>query len=192
VLGGFTTEASASTAFSIEGSSAIVQIDMDFSDDQLAIDTSGDGIPDVVKERLGLDPERIDSMHDGIPDWWKLQYGLDPLDPDLADKDLDGDGLTVYEEYYHGTDPLNRDTDGDGWWDGIEVARGSDPLSGDSTPQRLNRADVNADGRVDAADVQAVINAALGMTLPFPVDVSQSGHVNALDIQLTINRALGM
>ena len=192
VLGGFATEASASTGFSIEGSSAIVQIDMDFSDDQLSIDTSGDGIPDVIKERLGLDPERIDSMKDGVPDWWKLQYGLDPLDPDLADKDLDGDGLTVYEEYYYGSDPLNRDTDGDGWWDGIEVKRGSDPLSGDSTPQRLNSADVNADGRVDAADVQAVINAALGVTMPYPIDVTQSGSVNAMDIQVTINRALGL
>jgi chemotaxis protein histidine kinase CheA len=192
VLGGFATEASAQSGFSVEGSSAIVLIDADLTDAQLAIDTSGDGIPDVIKERLGLDPNRIDSMQDGIPDWWKLHYGLDPLDPNLADKDLDGDGLTVAEEYYHGTDPLNRDTDGDGWWDGIEVQRGSDPLSAESIPQKSHPADVNADGRVDATDVQLVINAALGLETPFPIDVTQSGGVNAMDVQIVINKALGL
>lgn len=41
--------------------------------------------------------------------------------------DTDGDGLTLEEEYQHGTDPLENDSDGDGQWDGFEVNQGSNP-----------------------------------------------------------------
>lgn len=192
VLGGGMPEAAASSGLSVDASAAIVQVSMDFEGGEGMLDSSGDGIPDAVKISLGLDPERVDTMQDGIPDWWKLKHGLDPLDPDVAWQDPDGDGLTNYEEWLAGTDPHNRDTDGDGWWDGIEVARGTDPTSSASTPEKSDPADVNADGRVDAMDVQAVINAALGIDVPFPADVTKSGVVNALDVQVVINRALGM
>lgn len=44
-------------------------------------------------------------------------------------KDIDGDGLSDYEEkYIYGTDPKNFDTDGDGMNDGNEVKRGRNPL----------------------------------------------------------------
>ncbi|MEM3341398.1 MAG: hypothetical protein QW728_01765, partial [Thermoplasmata archaeon] len=46
--------------------------------------------------------------------------GLDPLDPYDAYADSDKDGLTNYQEYLIGTDPMNWDTDGDGLPDGWE------------------------------------------------------------------------
>ena len=66
--------------------------------------------------------------------------------------DTDGDGLTDYEEFTIGTNPLNWDTDGDGLSDGYELRYKMDPLStGDG-----NGNDMNADGDymafVDVAD----------------------------------------
>lgn len=47
--------------------------------------------------------------------------------PDVADEDIDDDGLTNIEETVIGTDPVNPDTDGDGVVDGKEVANDIDP-----------------------------------------------------------------
>ncbi len=50
-----------------------------------------------------------DTTGDGIPDHWYVEYGLDPLDATLADRDLDGDGFTVREEYEAQTNPVDPD-----------------------------------------------------------------------------------
>lgn len=51
--------------------------------------------------------------------------------------------------------------------------------------------DVNNSGRVDAIDVQFVINAALGLIPGAAYDVDGSGRVDAIDVQLVISAALG-
>lgn len=51
--------------------------------------------------------------------------------------------------------------------------------------------DINRSGKVDAVDVQLVINAALGFEVAFDCDVN-GGGVTASDIQLVINAALGI
>ncbi len=53
-------------------------------------------------------------------------------------------------------------------------------------------ADINGDGAINATDVQLVINAALGIDIPFDADVNNDGAVNATDVQLVINAALGV
>ena len=85
----------------------------------LGPDTDLDWIPN------SKDP---DDDNDGMPDWWEKKYGLNPLDASDRNTDLDGDGLTNYQEYLYGTDPRNPDTDGDGLTDGYEVAHGLNPL----------------------------------------------------------------
>src|SRR3989338_3208938 len=70
----------------------------------------------------------VDTDNDGLPDDWEILYGFNPNDPNDADGDPDGDGLTNLGEYEAGTDPTNPDTDGDGVNDGDEVAAGTDPL----------------------------------------------------------------
>ncbi|MBI4559039.1 MAG: IPT/TIG domain-containing protein, partial [Candidatus Hydrogenedentes bacterium] len=52
--------------------------------------------------------------------------------------------------------------------------------------------DVDASGFVDAVDVQLVINAALGLQVPYNCDVDNTGSVDAVDVQKTINGALGL
>jgi hypothetical protein len=45
---------------------------------------------------------------DGIPLWWKQKYKLDVNDPNLAGRDLRGDGYTVIEKYLDGLDPTKK------------------------------------------------------------------------------------
>lgn len=52
--------------------------------------------------------------------------------------------------------------------------------------------DVDGDGMVNATDIQFVINAALGLTVPIDGDVDGSGGITAVDVQLVINSALGI
>ncbi len=56
-----------------------------------------------------VQPERetLDSTGDGIPDEWFIGFGLDPFDVKLANRDLDGDGFTVREEFEAGTSPVD-------------------------------------------------------------------------------------
>jgi hypothetical protein len=55
----------------------------------------------------------------------------------------------------------------------------------------FDAADVNHDGKLNATDVQLVINAALGrIVMGFP-DVNGDGKVNATDVQRVINGVLG-
>lgn len=45
---------------------------------------------------------------DGIPLSWKKRYHLDVKDPELAQKDLQGDGYTVMDKYLNGLDPRKK------------------------------------------------------------------------------------
>lgn len=128
----------------------------DFTEEELAIDSDKDGLPDCYeKEVLKTDPDNPDTDGDGLPDGYEIfTTGSDPL---VKDSDLDGDedGLTNLEEYqlktdplyddsdndslsdyeevkkYH-TDPNKDDTDGDGIDDGYEILLGLDPTKKDT------------------------------------------------------------
>lgn len=52
--------------------------------------------------------------------------------------------------------------------------------------------DINRSGRVDAADLQLVINAALDYDVVWYCDVNDSGKVDAGDVQLVVNALLGI
>ncbi|MDX9973120.1 MAG: dockerin type I domain-containing protein [FCB group bacterium] len=51
-------------------------------------------------------------------------------------------------------------------------------------------ADVDKDGKVDATDVQTVINGALGITVENNSDISRDGETDAVDVQMVINAVL--
>ncbi len=103
-----------------------------------ASDNDHDGILDVD------DP---DDDNDQVPDGFETQYGSDPLNATDAALDVDGDGLTLLQEYLAGTDPTNPDSDGDSMPDGWEVANGLDPV--DSTD---GAADLDGDGLTNAQE----------------------------------------
>ena len=83
-------------------------------------DSDGDGVNDSVDDFPADPTEWLDTDNDGVgnnadqdddgdgmPDTWETQYGLNPLVDD-AGLDLDGDGLTNFEEYAGGSDPAHE------------------------------------------------------------------------------------
>lgn len=59
----------------------------------------------------------------------------------LRSRDFDNDGLTDFEEFLIGTNPINCDSDGDGMPDGWEILRGLNPLSNEEVSPSLTNPD---------------------------------------------------
>lgn len=106
-----------------------------------SVDTDGDGIPDVLEEEIGTDPEAADTDGDGLNDYEEIfLVGSDPLNPSSvqagvsdADADSDGDGISNKEELEKGLAPANTDSDHDGISDYDELyVYGTDPANADS------------------------------------------------------------
>lgn len=114
--------------------------------DPTKLDTDGDGYPDgweyyfwyntLVRKMSGERYNPLDVAQGIEIPWYDIYERFDPLIPsaDLyGERDLDGDGLTDFEELATGTNPIHWDTDGDGMCDGWEMLRGlnpSDPRDG--------------------------------------------------------------
>lgn len=123
-------------------------------------DTDADGLYDgteVHPERYAGKPTNAtnpDTDGDGIPDGWEYfngeyvdyHWAPDPNNASDADEDLDGDGLTNYQEYLAGTDPWNADTDGDGMPDGWELHYSLNPL--DPSDANLDNDAAGEDGGI--------------------------------------------
>ena len=70
------------------------------------------------------------TMGSNIPQWWVDQYNLQNYNEEIVDdSDPDKDGLTNYNEYLFGTNPLIADTDDDGVDDGVEISLSLNPLN---------------------------------------------------------------
>ncbi|MFX1286825.1 MAG: SBBP repeat-containing protein [Promethearchaeota archaeon] len=117
-------------------------------------DYDGDGLPDILEIREGINPREIDTDFDGLTDYeefygitdprlndtdfdgmldgYEVNNGLNPLYDDSL-LDLDNDGLLNIQEYLLGTYANNPDTDGDGMYDGYEYQYGLDLFHDDSS-----------------------------------------------------------
>jgi hypothetical protein len=131
--------------------------------DDMTFDEDGDGLDNGQEQKLGTDPQKVDSDDDGthdpsdpfpldhsyaedkdkdqLPDEWERVYELPSTGPANTDTDIDGDGLTNADEFFHGSNPLSNDTDRDGITDGEEVAAGTDP--GESACLSFHATDVS-------------------------------------------------
>ena len=135
----------------------------------------------------------LDSDGDGMPNDWEDQYqGLDK-DVDDGLGDMDGDGLTNYQEYQHGTSPIQGDTDSDGMDDSWEVSWGFNPTVADG------HLDADGDGVTNLTEYQDGTNplnnnSFLDHVLPRVVSVSPvEGEVHVdpdTDIQIGFSEAM--
>lgn len=114
-------------------------------------DTDGDGYNDGREVQNGYSPSGegvMDENDNRIPDKWEIDM-IGHIVND-GDDDPDKDGLSHYEEYLFGTNPVKSDTDGDGYNDGREFGNGYDPTA----PGEARIAFVIA---IDKLDVEAPI-----------------------------------
>ncbi len=72
-------------------------------------DTDGDGLSSWTEDYLKTRATLVDSDGDGIPDGLEAKYGLDPLRRQGAGLDTDGDGVPDVEEFKLGSNPVLRD-----------------------------------------------------------------------------------
>lgn len=116
------------------------------------LDSDGDGITDVLEQRLGLDAFLADTDLDGSSDGYEVLV----LRTKAEASDSDGDGVSDGQELLLGTDPLRADgqgladasalggpdSDADGLPDALEQVLRTDPFA----------ADTDRDGFVDGAE----------------------------------------
>ena len=149
---------------------------------QSETDLTGDGWPDAYQFN---DPD-----HDGIPSCFDDDDDGDGV-PDAQDPDRNGNGILDVNELpdtdQDGVpDPYDLDIDNDGYTNAEEIAAGTDPyLRYDSPARRI--CDVTGDGKVNAADAQLIINAALGrIGRTVYMDANADGRITAYDIAVCL------
>ena len=119
----------------------------------------------VASERNQLSPTEewlnlyLDSLEDRNASWWN----------DLA-FDLDGDGLTNYQELLSNSNPMLADTDGDGVPDATEFANGTS----------LRMTDTDGDGLDDLAEDGNGTN-------PLYFDTDSDGWSDAYEVSVGLN-----
>ncbi len=72
-------------------------------------DTDGDGLSQFAEDYLKTRPTLVDSDGDGMPDGLEVRYGLDPLKPNAGQLDTDGDGVDDATELELGSSPVRAD-----------------------------------------------------------------------------------
>jgi hypothetical protein len=72
-------------------------------------DTDGDGLSQYGEEYAKTRSTLVDSDGDGVPDGLEVRYGLDPLAPTASGLDTDGDGADDAAEIRAGSNPIKRD-----------------------------------------------------------------------------------
>ena len=114
-----------------------------------AIDTDGDGLPDVLEEsQYGTLKDDPDTDNDGMSDGWEVAHGLNPLDSGEAEEAEEESGSTntaddaeVSNESDSWPDPTQGkygDPDNDGLTNEQEAELGTDPQRADTDNDGLN------------------------------------------------------
>ena len=132
-----------------------------------------------------------DSDGDGMPDEWEYLYkyyanGLDPLASD-AMMDNDGDGLTNWQEYESGNNPLNADSDGDSIQDNQDICPGTVPevtVNSGGCPA----ADINGNGIINLEDFAGM--AEYWLSEQPDLDFDGSGKVEFMDLSELVDQWL--
>jgi len=179
-------------------------------------DTDFDGLNDGDETVLGTEPTRFDTDGDGVSDGDDLfptdysrtaaadQGEADDSEGPASDSDGEQDDTgnetevaqndsdevdTQVPDSGDDAPPAPEETEHD-----IDSEAESDQPD-DRIPDTSAVGDVNNDVRVDAIDVQLVVNRVLGLDCSYPaesMDLDHDSRCNAVDVQIVINSALGI
>ncbi len=72
-------------------------------------DTDGDGLSQFAEDFVKTRRKTVDSDGDGIPDGLEVRYGLNAMKADAASIDTDGDGFSDWQELRSGSNPTKAD-----------------------------------------------------------------------------------
>ncbi|MCB1097362.1 MAG: hypothetical protein KDN22_17455, partial [Verrucomicrobiae bacterium] len=131
----------------------------------------------------------VDSDEDGMPDAYEEAHGLDP-DVDDTAGDLDGDGISNFDEFKNGTLPEETDSDGDGLDDPVETGTGTwvgpldtgtSPINDDTDDDGLKDG-VETNTGSDPLDASKYISATDTGTDPNNKDTDGDGAADGLEV----------
>lgn len=171
------------------------------SDEELAEDSDGDGIPDL-EDAFPNDPDEsvdtdfdgtgngadTDDDNDGIPDTVEIDNGLDSLDAADANDDADGDGISNLVEYQQGTDLNDEEDAGDVCLLGTPL-----PASMSSLPAEANLYTVNPGSNVNQQSFIRIVNAETTSTaieIYGIDDAGQASRKGPIELELAANESL--
>ena len=126
-------------------------------------DVDEDGVIDA-DDVFPNDPAyALDSDGDGLADAWEQSFGLDPLVADDPDSDLDGDGVTLLDEFTTGRSPFLTD---------FEVAAPGNVVSANNNTTdhfgiALAGTDLNQDGFADTVISAPLMNTSGGAFISY-------------------------
>ncbi|MFO7975272.1 MAG: hypothetical protein R6V12_11630, partial [Candidatus Hydrogenedentota bacterium] len=145
-----------------------------------SLHTEREELREAVKAALAASPTLPETDSDGMLDSW--QSRAVPHPPGGAETGED-EGST--EEFA-------PDFDETEYWNAPQVPHDAGaPAAVSGTPSPTG-ADMNAEPSVSAADIQCMINAALGLDTPVPANLGRTGALGALDIQSILKKVLGI
>jgi len=96
----------------LAGISAQEQVHLQSKCEVHGTDSDHDGLTDCEEALLKTNPLSFDSDGDGIPDYLEVRFGLDPLDAIDAYLDTDGDGVNNFNEVKANTPVDESNTNG--------------------------------------------------------------------------------
>ncbi len=140
-------------------------------------------VEELFLRRAVLPPDVRDTDQDGMGDAFEQDNGLDPFDAADRDTDLDGDGLTNFQEFELRTKPNDKDSDADGYDDNVETNT-EVWVSATDTGTNPLRPDTDRDGLLDGVETNtgAFVSASDTGTNPLVADTDGDGAKDGLEV----------
>ena len=157
------------------------------------LDFDGDGLPDIMEQGIGTDPNKTDTDEDGATDYQEVSVdgnstAYNPqTDSNPLVIDTDGDTMPDGYEISYGLNPLVDDTQGDVDGDGLTNIQ---EYTLHTSPDKI---DTDGDGRNDTWEIDNLTNPLVYETYTsIAGDISKDGSVDIYDLGIMAGQWLSV